>query len=329
MQLLPEFVDLPAGTYLEFSLAAKLQGSFTEQAAVLQSSVGAPYLTRNEARARLNLPPVSGGDELVTPLNVLIGGLASPQDTAPELADQLTQTLSSPMLESKSVAPDNAKALRRSRVLRARQQAASTFHTSLTDILNRQRRSIVSKLGAKSKSGVKATAQDVFDPERFNAELANDLKPAIRKLAGQMADTVAEWDPESAANYFDTVAENLSEEINTATFDRLDTILEEDGGVEEVDGLFDDIIDGTAFGYAVSLATSIGEFSRAEAASRADLPEKTWVVTSGNPRSTHSALDGETVPRNEDFSNGAPWPGHPSLEVEERANCACLVDWGV
>src|SRR5690606_12475527 len=40
--------------------------------------------TRNEARARANLPAIDGGDELVTPLNVIVGGLASPRDTAPK-----------------------------------------------------------------------------------------------------------------------------------------------------------------------------------------------------------------------------------------------------
>ncbi len=76
-----------AGTrrlYAEFALEAKLRGSFEEQAKVLQTSTGAAWLTRNEARARANLPAVEGGDELVVPLNVLIGGQASPTDSAPD-----------------------------------------------------------------------------------------------------------------------------------------------------------------------------------------------------------------------------------------------------
>lgn len=67
--------------YVEANVAAKLRGSFEEQAKVLQTSVGAPWLTRNEARARANLPALPGGDEMVTPLNVLIGGQASPTDS--------------------------------------------------------------------------------------------------------------------------------------------------------------------------------------------------------------------------------------------------------
>lgn len=66
--------------FVEFNIAAKLAGSFEEQASVLSTSTGAPWMTVNEARARQNLPPIEGGDGLIVPLNVVAGGQASPQD---------------------------------------------------------------------------------------------------------------------------------------------------------------------------------------------------------------------------------------------------------
>lgn len=66
--------------YIEANIEAKMRGSFEEQIDYLSTAVGAPLMTRNEARPRLNLRQVEGGDELITPLNVLIGGQASPQD---------------------------------------------------------------------------------------------------------------------------------------------------------------------------------------------------------------------------------------------------------
>lgn len=78
--LLP-MIGADAGTYVEFDLSEKLKGSFEERASILQSSVGGPWMTRNEARADNNLPPIEGGDELIVPLNVVAGGQASPQDT--------------------------------------------------------------------------------------------------------------------------------------------------------------------------------------------------------------------------------------------------------
>jgi HK97 family phage portal protein len=91
LQLLPDFGDIE-DIYVEFNLAEKLKGSFEEQSTQLQTAVGAPYMTRNEARARLNLPQVEGGDELITPLNVLEGGQASPTDSAPPPAGQAELT---------------------------------------------------------------------------------------------------------------------------------------------------------------------------------------------------------------------------------------------
>ncbi|MGN2634618.1 phage portal protein [Nocardia takedensis] len=83
VHLVPEFAE-GRRLYAEFALEAKLRGSFEEQAKVMQTSTGAPWLTRNEARARQNLPGLPGGDELVVPLNVLVGGQASPTDSAPD-----------------------------------------------------------------------------------------------------------------------------------------------------------------------------------------------------------------------------------------------------
>lgn len=70
--------------YIAGDVDTKMRGSFLEQAAAMSTAVGAPWLTRDEARAMENRPSIDGGDQLVTPLNVLIGGLASPRDTAPK-----------------------------------------------------------------------------------------------------------------------------------------------------------------------------------------------------------------------------------------------------
>ena len=53
---------------------------------------------------------------------------------------------------------------------------------------------------------------------------------------------------------------------------------------------------------------------------------KTWVVTSGNPRPSHAALDGETVPYSDEFSNGANAPGDEMLTPDETCNCQCRLD---
>lgn len=73
--------------YVEAAVEAKMRGSFLDQAKYGQTVVGAPTMTRNEWRARMNLPALEGGDDLITPLNVLEGGQASPTDSAPDDTD--------------------------------------------------------------------------------------------------------------------------------------------------------------------------------------------------------------------------------------------------
>jgi hypothetical protein len=72
--------NLAGKGYLEFNISAKLAGDFEEQASVLSTLVGRPILSLDEGRAKLNYPAVEGGDAIITPLNVVEGGQASPQD---------------------------------------------------------------------------------------------------------------------------------------------------------------------------------------------------------------------------------------------------------
>lgn len=75
---------IEGSVYIEFNLHEKLRGSFAEQARGVQSAVGAPWMTRDEARGMFNLPHIDGAEDLIVPLNVIAGGLASPNDTAPD-----------------------------------------------------------------------------------------------------------------------------------------------------------------------------------------------------------------------------------------------------
>jgi HK97 family phage portal protein len=54
-QILIESADQDR-VYFEFNISAKMAGSFEEQANSLQVAVGRPWMTRNEARAKQNLP---------------------------------------------------------------------------------------------------------------------------------------------------------------------------------------------------------------------------------------------------------------------------------
>lgn len=79
-QLVPMFSG-DREVYVEANVESKLRGSFIEQARIMQSATGGPWLTRNEARALQNRSPLDGADELIVPMNVTEGGQASPNDS--------------------------------------------------------------------------------------------------------------------------------------------------------------------------------------------------------------------------------------------------------
>lgn len=330
LQLLPEFPDLdPDEVYFEFNLAEKLKGSFEEQATALQTATGAPWLLRNEARARLNLPPVDGGDQLVTPLNVLTGGQASPRDTAP---------------------PPGSASRRRS----ARKSvddlptAVQGWHAKhveiLTPFFNRQAESVMARLG----SGW--TVDEAWDAERWNGELGDDLRALSLTMAGDVGAAEAQrfganYDPARAEAWLHENARIAAEHINETTRGALVASLHHGGTAsrrkdageddEELDGLPDPLAGAWAvFALAASsrtdqLATSrvtaVGNFARHDAAEQAGIPMKVWIVNSRNSR--HPEMNGETVPLGESFSNGGQWPGDPALGAAETAGCSCSIDF--
>jgi HK97 family phage portal protein len=89
--LLPEAAE-SADVYVEFNVAEKLKGSFEEQTNGLRVAVGRPFMTANEARARLNLPRMTDdptADQLAaqqggpsTGASVDAGGGTPPPDPA-------------------------------------------------------------------------------------------------------------------------------------------------------------------------------------------------------------------------------------------------------
>ena len=70
LRVLVRVYDWTDGCY-EFNLDEKQMGN--ERIKTLVSATGRPVMLTNEGRAKLNLPAVEGGDELVTPANVIVG----------------------------------------------------------------------------------------------------------------------------------------------------------------------------------------------------------------------------------------------------------------
>lgn len=314
LQLIPELPD-SENVYVEFNLAEKLRGSFEEQAAQLQTSVGAPYMTRNEARARANLPAIDGGDELVTPLNVLIGGQASPTDSAPTPDGALSWRI-----------PGQKSIEVKARPTSGHQKKAAEV---IAKFFGRQESSVRSALGAKAADGW-------WNEDRWNDELAAELyavsalvsKAVARTQLDQLGVDPNEYDVDRTLAYLSAVSRANAKSINTATKRQLDAALDDpDDPMGQVTHVFDVAKSARADQAGLTIATALAGFASTEAVNQVKgqrTATKTWIVTSSNPRSAHAAMNGETVPIDQTFSNGAKWPGDSlALDVDDIAGCRC------
>lgn len=311
--LLPRLGMDSATHYAEFNINEKLQGSFEEQAAVMQTLVGAPLFTRNEGRALFNKPGVEGGDALVTPLNVLIGGQASATDSG---SQNVTGTASAAVPAAKS-----APALKA-----ANDNQREKVAEVLSAFFARQGKSVLSALGA---------GRDWWDADRWDGELAEDLLRVTHTLSDLLGKAEAarlgfpgDYNPDQTVAFLRSVAERRAKAINETTKAQVETaIADEDADPAAVFGAS---AEERAVAAGVTLATFAAGFAAREAGEQIAVaqgvePVKTWRVTSSNPRSSHSAMSGETVPVSERFSNGMDFPGDFG-DADEVAGCRCTVD---
>jgi len=327
MRLLPMIGEEPSH-YVVYDISVKTQGTMEERISALQTACGAPFMSRQEVRALMDLPAEPDG-ELIVPLNVLEGGLASAHDTDPTVE----RYNAAPEPSSKS--EDGRKA--RGRPNEAEAQLMADVYRSFFE---RQRKSVVPKLSASEK----ADAPSWWNEERWNRELADDLEKAaidVSTAAGRRAARrlyrSAGYDVDRTRAYIRTMCERRAEMVNAKTLDELAAIVDGDWDDDSdamkstPDGVFDNAAENRSESAGHALACSVVGWAALEAVRQNERPGedayKTWVVTSGNPRASHAAMDGETVKYDEPFSNGAQWPGDiDNLDVEEVANCQCVID---
>lgn len=345
--LLP-MIGAEPGTYVEFDMSEKLKGSFEERASILQSAVGAPWLTRNEARADMNLPSIEGGDELITPLNVTEGGQASPRDTQGDVysypgvnnqskkrTDNFEEFLKTTLkcLERNDAEKCTCKECKTSDELRIKgrsdKEDDEKVEAVLVDYFKRQARSVIPKINA--------SPEDFWNAERWDKELTEDLEPVLTEIADKHGADAArqlgsEYVTELTRKYIGTAAAARAKKINESTLEKITKDLEE----EEPDTahIFE-VRENTAGTLAKSAAGALASFAITEAAHQAisdgaprvigRIVEKEW-RTGENARPSHQAMNGERVPLDADFSNGQHWPGEDIGDPGESCGCNCTTE---
>ena len=310
--LLPMIGGTP-DNYVEFDLNEKLKGSFEERASILQASVGGPWLTRNEARADNNLPPVDGGDDLIVPMNVITGGQASPQDTHMDAGYSAP-----PGRPAEGDAKDGEILIK----ARSTKDEDERMQKVIEKFFERQKKSVLPKMGAKTASW--------WDEKRWNDELAADITPVLNDISDAHGQSTSKilgmpYDPDRTRKYLAALAIGRAAAINSSTYKKL-----RDGDKDDASGIFDNrVAKAAAIGGGLALASAAFgtresvQQARDEGYSRQVY--KRW-VTGPNARPSHEAMDGEEVPIDEPFSNGAMWPGDDNLDADESCGCNCSTE---
>jgi hypothetical protein len=328
--VLAPFIGEPAGNYLELNIQEKLQGDFEEQAAVMQASVGGPWMTVNEARQRVNLPKIDGGDNLLAPLNMGAAGNNGPAAGAP------IAPVSDPNAPADATPPKSNGGAHGAHIdgvkapVTADASVTAGMATEIARVMKRQRDEASKHIASK--------APDWWDQKKWNRELSGALLPHMTALtAGVARDAAASKgaDPDGysvgeTTNFLKAVADSRADLINATTRDQLDEALKGDPDqlYAQVNHVFDVGLETRAPDSAATMATMLAAWATVEMAKQllADRePRKKW-VSSGKPNSRHQAMNGQTVPIHEKFSNGADWPGDPVLGAAGVANCGCGVD---
>jgi HK97 family phage portal protein len=300
------------GTF-EFSFDEKLMGN--DRLTALTSASGRAVMLTNEARAKLNLPPIDGGDELVTPLNVLVGDnpKPSPQVMPPQQPGAPAQDGSARATDNPPVPPKALKATDYTPLPR--------LHPGRKADLDRQQRNIDQaqavvdrhltrverQLKAIRGKSVKATKADW---SRWDGEFADDLDKALGHIVDKEGSIYAfklagAFDMDRTTNYLRAMAEGAAKGIN-------------DNFRERIDSVGYDAAVAAHNTHVVSSGTSLGvaatTWARDEAARQSPGYEqrmKTWIADTDR----HAEFDGDSVGIEDEWPAGFA-PG-------TAPNCAC------
>lgn len=329
-QLLPEFdlvKSVRRSRYVEFNLDAKLRGSFEEIAQIGATAVGGPVVTLNEWRARLNLPPLPDGDAIMVPLNTVRGGgpQASPRSPTETPAAGLEPVGTTPgggsaglrSAQEESVEEVLQAHERRVQARKSRDEQAE-FLKSQRERLEQQHSEALERHFERQDAATKGRG---MKRSRWDRELADDLfavlYPGVAAVGTGVGKQVGvDFDQERTGPYLREKANATAKAINDKTEEHLNAGVDREivYGKERRDKL------------AASLATfTVGWAVREVANQSGRQMKKTWLTTSRNPRSSHAAVDGETVMIWEEFGNGLMYPGDGDLGPEEAANCRCIM----
>lgn len=294
----------------EFNLDEKHMGN--DRITSLVSATGRAVMTTNEGRAKLNLPPIKTGDELVTPLNVLVGDnpKPSPQVMPPQDPNGPSQDGSHRDTEPKALAKAAEEYKPVPQLVPSRKADLDRQHRNI-DVakatierhFNRLEKQLRSKANQTDRLGK-------MDWDRADREFADDIHRAVQQIVDKEGEIYAfklggMFEMARVKNYLRAMAEGAAEGINSKIR-------------EEIDDLGLDGALALKASHVASAGTGLGSgatrWAREEAARQSPDAEhrvKTWIADTAR----HAEFDGDTV------SLGDDWPA--GFAPGSAPGCAC------
>jgi len=283
----------------EFNLDEKHMGD--DRIKALVSATGRPVMLTNEGRAKLNLPPVKGGDELVTPSNVIVGDKPKPS------VDVM------PIQDPNGPAQDGSHREAPKALVKAAEDTTPLLqlHPGRKGDLDRQHRNIdlsaatierhfnrlERSLRAKARKSVKATGEDW---QRWDREFADDVHGTVQQIVEKEGEIYAfklgggAFAMDRVKNYLRAMAEGAAEGINAKIREEIDS-----DGLDDAFARRAQHVESAGAG----LGAGATRWAREEAARQAPGTEdrvKTWVPNTKR----HARFAGDTVPLGENWPAG-------------------------
>jgi hypothetical protein len=290
----------------EFNLDEKHMGD--DRLKSLVSATGRPVMLTNEGRAKLNLPPVEGGDELVTPLNVIVG--ENPQASVDVVNPP------DPNGQPRGVGVDQEpKAL----VKADESEKFTPLAPSRKGDLDRQYRNIdlaqaaVERHYGRLERSLRAKA-GTADWSRWDREFADDLNGLLGQIIEKEATIYAfklggEFDPGRVVNYLKAMAEGAAEGINGAIRAEIVSL-----GLAAALAKRGQHVESAGAG----LGSGATRWAREEAARQSpdtDSRVKVWIPDTER----HAKYGGDTV------ALGAPWPAGFAPGAAPGCKCSMAI----
>ena len=213
----------------EFNLDEKSVNA-DDRIKTLVSATGRAVMLTDEARSVLNLPPVDGGDELVTPLNVIVGEKPSPMVMPPQ--DPNKPALDGSYRQDDGPTPigsgNGGKALPGPQdAPQAPLERMPQFHPRRAADIERQRRNVdvfqgvVQKHFNRLERSLRAKATPAADWARWDREFTGDINRALERTVQAEGDLYMlklassdNFDMRRVQNYLRAMAEGAATAIN-------------------------------------------------------------------------------------------------------------------